>query len=225
MPACCSRMRPGYGRCSMRAGWRLRHSWDGCPHQWCTRARRPPSASPAANANGRRPRSNSASDGTSMPTEILMPALSPTMEEGKLAKWLVKTGQEVKPGDIIAEIETDKATMEVEAVDAGKVSELLVAEGTEGVKVNTPIATLLLEGDDAAAVPARSAAPSPAPARSNPPPAPSPPPAAPAAGKPAAAAPVAAAAPAKPPQTGTAGGEARIFASPLARRLANEHGL
>jgi len=168
-----------------------------------------------------------------MPTEILMPALSPTMEEGKLAKWLVKTGQEVKPGDIIAEIETDKATMEVEAVDAGKVSELLVAEGTEGVKVNTPIATLLLEGDDAAAVPARSAAPSPAPARSNPPPAApspaparsSPPPAAPAAGKPAAAAPVAAAAPAKPPQSGTAGGEARIFASPLARRLANEHGL
>src|ERR1700752_4602554 len=77
-----------------------------------------------------------------MPTEILMPALSPTMEEGKLAKWLVKEGQTVKPGDIIAEIETDKATMEVEAVDEGKVSKLLVAEGTEGVKVNTPIALL-----------------------------------------------------------------------------------
>ena len=77
-----------------------------------------------------------------MPTEILMPALSPTMEEGKLAKWLVKEGQTIKPGDIIAEIETDKATMEVEAVDEGKVSKLLVAEGTEGVKVNTPIAVL-----------------------------------------------------------------------------------
>jgi pyruvate dehydrogenase E1 component beta subunit len=87
-----------------------------------------------------------------MPTEILMPALSPTMEEGKLAKWLVKEGQTVKPGDIIAEIETDKATMEVEAVDEGKVSKLLVAEGTEGVKVNTPIAVL----DGEAAAPAKS---------------------------------------------------------------------
>ena len=84
-----------------------------------------------------------------MAIEILMPALSPTMEEGKLAKWLVAEGQQVKPGDIIAEIETDKATMEVEAVDEGKVSKLLVAEGTEGVKVNTPIATLLLEGETA----------------------------------------------------------------------------
>jgi pyruvate dehydrogenase E1 component beta subunit len=77
-----------------------------------------------------------------MPTEILMPALSPTMEEGKLAKWLVAEGQQVKAGDIIAEIETDKATMEVEAVDEGKVAKLLIAEGTEGVKVNTPIAVL-----------------------------------------------------------------------------------
>jgi pyruvate dehydrogenase E1 component beta subunit len=84
-----------------------------------------------------------------MPTEILMPALSPTMEEGKLAKWLVAEGQSVKPGDVIAEIETDKATMEVEAVDEGKVSKLLVAEGTEGVKVNTPIA--LLDGGAARA--------------------------------------------------------------------------
>ena len=82
-----------------------------------------------------------------MPTEILMPALSPTMEEGKLAKWLVKEGQTVKPGDIIAEIETDKATMEVEAVDEGRVSKLLISEGTEGVKVNTPIAVLLAEGE------------------------------------------------------------------------------
>ena len=88
---------------------------------------------------------------TEMPTEILMPALSPTMEEGKLAKWLVKEGQTVKAGDIIAEIETDKATMEVEAVDEGKVGKLLVAEGTEGVKVNTPIATLLAEGESAGA--------------------------------------------------------------------------
>ena len=82
-----------------------------------------------------------------MPTEILMPALSPTMEEGKLAKWLIKEGQQVKAGDIIAEIETDKATMEVEAVDEGKVGRLLVEAGTEGVKVNTPIATLLAEGE------------------------------------------------------------------------------
>jgi len=81
-----------------------------------------------------------------MPTEILMPALSPTMEEGKLAKWLVKEGQSIKAGDIIAEIETDKATMEVEAADEGKVSRLLIAEGTEGVKVNTPIAVLDGEG-------------------------------------------------------------------------------
>src|SRR5262245_58572012 len=81
-----------------------------------------------------------------MPTEILMPALSPTMEEGKLAKWLVEEGQTVKAGDVIAEIETDKAAMEVEAVDEGKVSKLLVPAGTEGVKVNTPIALLDGEG-------------------------------------------------------------------------------
>jgi pyruvate dehydrogenase E1 component beta subunit len=92
-----------------------------------------------------------------MPTEILMPALSPTMEEGKLAKWLVEEGQTVKAGDVIAEIETDKATMEVEASDEGKVSKLLVAEGTEGVKVNTPIA--LLDGEGGAA-PAKAPAPS-----------------------------------------------------------------
>ncbi len=78
---------------------------------------------------------------------ILMPALSPTMEEGKLSKWLVKEGDTVKPGDVLAEIETDKATMEVESVDTGKVSKLLVPEGTEGVKVNTPIALVLGEGE------------------------------------------------------------------------------
>jgi pyruvate dehydrogenase E1 component beta subunit len=90
-----------------------------------------------------------------------MPALSPTMEEGKLAKWLVKEGQAIKPGDIIAEIETDKATMEVEAVDEGKVSKLLVAEGTEGVKVNTPIAVLDGEGAGAASPSPRASANSP----------------------------------------------------------------
>ncbi len=83
-----------------------------------------------------------------MPIEVLMPALSPTMEEGNLAKWLVKEGDTVSSGDVIAEIETDKATMEVEAVEEGKVGKLLVAEGTEGVKVNAPIALLLEEGED-----------------------------------------------------------------------------
>ena len=82
-----------------------------------------------------------------MATEILMPALSPTMEDGTLAKWLVKEGDEVKSGDILAEIETDKATMEFEAVDEGTIGKLLVAEGTEGVKVNTPIAVLVEEGE------------------------------------------------------------------------------
>ncbi|MFZ1512092.1 MAG: biotin/lipoyl-containing protein, partial [Tabrizicola sp.] len=87
-----------------------------------------------------------------MATEILMPALSPTMEEGTLAKWLVKEGDVVKSGQILAEIETDKATMEFEAVDEGTVGKILVAEGTGGVKVNTPIAVLLDEGEDAASV-------------------------------------------------------------------------
>ncbi|MEQ9629966.1 MAG: biotin/lipoyl-containing protein, partial [Roseitalea porphyridii] len=82
-----------------------------------------------------------------MPITITMPALSPTMEEGNLAKWLVKEGDQIAPGDVIAEIETDKATMEVEAVDEGTLGKILVAEGTEGVKVNTPIAVLLEEGE------------------------------------------------------------------------------
>ncbi len=96
-----------------------------------------------------------------MPIDILMPALSPTMEEGKLAKWLKKEGDAVKSGDVIAEIETDKATMEFEAVDEGTLGKILVAEGTENVKVNTPIAVLLGEGENAAAAarPAASAAP------------------------------------------------------------------
>src|SRR4051812_7255113 len=109
-----------------------------------------------------------------MPTEILMPALSPTMEEGKLAKWLVKEGQTIKAGDVIAEIETDKATMEVEASDEGKVGKILVAEGTEGVKVNTPIATLLAEGESAGATAAPKAPAAKAPPAKAPSPQPSP---------------------------------------------------
>jgi pyruvate dehydrogenase E1 component beta subunit len=93
--------------------------------------------------------------------QILMPALSPTMEEGKLAKWLVKVGDSVKSGDVLAEIETDKATMEVESVDEGVVKELLVAEGTEGVKVNTPIALVLADGEAAGAAPVAQTAPEP----------------------------------------------------------------
>jgi pyruvate dehydrogenase E1 component beta subunit len=90
-----------------------------------------------------------------MSTQILMPALSPTMEEGKLAKWLVKEGDEVHSGDILAEIETDKATMEFEAVDEGRIGKILVPEGAEGVKVNSPIAELITEGDAAAPVAAK----------------------------------------------------------------------
>src|SRR5215207_8580619 len=92
-----------------------------------------------------------------MPTELKMPALSPTMEEGTLAKWLVKEGDEVKSGDILAEIETDKATMEFEAVDEGTIAKILVAEGTDEVKVGTVIALIAADGEDASA-------PTPAPA-------------------------------------------------------------
>jgi len=97
-----------------------------------------------------------------MPIQVLMPALSPTMEEGKLAKWLKAEGDAVKPGDIIAEIETDKATMEVEAADEGVLGKILIAAGTEGVKVNTPIALLLGEGEDKGALEKSNAAPAPA---------------------------------------------------------------
>ena len=83
-----------------------------------------------------------------MPTEILMPALSPTMEEGKLAKWLVREGDPVRAGDVIAEIETDKATMEIEAAEDGRLGKILVPEGTEHVKVNRPIALLVADGED-----------------------------------------------------------------------------
>ncbi|MBA4806016.1 pyruvate dehydrogenase complex dihydrolipoamide acetyltransferase [Brevundimonas sp.] len=141
-------------------------------------------------------------------TDILMPALSPTMEEGVLAKWHVKVGDVVSAGDVIAEIETDKATMEVEAVDEGEITDILVAEGTEGVKVNTPIARLKDEGGAAAPKPAAKAeeAPKAAPA---------------AAEAPKAAAPAAAPAPAAPKSDS---GE-RIFSSPLARRIAAQNGV
>ena len=112
-----------------------------------------------------------------MPTNVLMPALSPTMTEGKLAKWLKHEGDAVKAGDVLAEIETDKATMEIEAVDEGKLGKILVAEGSEGVAVNTPIAVILADGEKATdAVPARASAPA-APAPTQPPPEAKPPPA------------------------------------------------
>jgi pyruvate dehydrogenase E2 component (dihydrolipoamide acetyltransferase) len=138
-----------------------------------------------------------------MPIEILMPALSPTMTEGNLARWLKKEGDEVHSGDVLAEIETDKATMEVEAVDDGKIGRILVPEGAEGIKVNEPIALLLGEDEDASALAnfagsAREPAP------------PSPPPEA---------------TPAAPAATPAARGNGRIFASPLARRMAQQAGL
>src|SRR5208282_3353671 len=96
-----------------------------------------------------------------MSTQILMPALSPTMTEGKLSRWLKHVGDEIRAGDVIAEIETDKATMEVEAVDEGKLAQILVAEGTEGVPVNTPIAVLAVNGEDVSAASAAKPAPPP----------------------------------------------------------------
>nr|WP_170538686.1 pyruvate dehydrogenase complex dihydrolipoamide acetyltransferase [Ruegeria arenilitoris] len=148
-----------------------------------------------------------------MPTEILMPALSPTMEEGTLAKWLVKEGDTVSSGDLLAEIETDKATMEFEAVDEGVVGKILVPEGTEGVKVNTPIAVLLEEGesaDDIAAAPTKAPEAAPAADAGN-----------------EAAAPAAseAPAPAPAPAAPVKADGGRIFASPLARRIAAQKGL
>ncbi len=145
-----------------------------------------------------------------MTTDILMPALSPTMEEGTLAKWHVKVGDRIKSGDVIAEIETDKATMEVEAVDEGVVDSLLVAEGSEGVKINTPIARLSEEGAGAAPSPK---APEHAPIPAKPPEA-------------AAAPPSTAPAPAeKIPEPVTATAGERIAASPLARRIAAREGV
>ena len=142
-----------------------------------------------------------------MATNILMPALSPTMTEGTLARWLKREGEAVKPGDVIAEIETDKATMEVEAVDEGVLGRILVADGTPGVKVNAPIAVLVAPGEPVPAgaapapapAPAAAAAPAPAPRRNG------------QDAAPAAAAP----APSGP----------RLFASPLARRMASQAGI
>jgi pyruvate dehydrogenase E2 component (dihydrolipoyllysine-residue acetyltransferase) len=164
-----------------------------------------------------------------MPINILMPALSPTMEKGNLAKWLKKEGEKVKPGDVIAEIETDKATMEVEAIDEGTLAKIVVPEGTADVPVNQLIAVLAGEGEDVKAAaaqagsgaapaarpsaPAAQAAPAAQPAAK---PAPSPPPAA----QPIVVQPPAAA-PAKP----AADGHGRVFSSPLARRLAKEAGI
>ena len=163
-----------------------------------------------------------------MAINILMPALSPTMEEGTLAKWLVKAGDTVKAGDIMAEIETDKATMEFEAVDEGVIGEILVAAGTEGVKVNAPIATLLAEGETAATAAPLPAAPAPPAAPAAPAaPAPAAQPAAAAAPAPKAPAPAAApaTAPAPVPDTATKVDGARVIASPLARRIAADRGL
>ncbi|MDF1668674.1 MAG: pyruvate dehydrogenase complex dihydrolipoamide acetyltransferase [Roseovarius sp.] len=143
-----------------------------------------------------------------MPTEILMPALSPTMEEGTLAKWLVKEGDSVSSGDLLAEIETDKATMEFEAVDEGIIGKLMVAEGTEAVKVNTVIAVLLEDGETADDIDASP--PTPAPAET--------------ATQEAEEVPTAAAVNPAPAAPASAAGE-RIFASPLARRIAAQKGL
>ncbi|WOI34369.1 pyruvate dehydrogenase complex dihydrolipoamide acetyltransferase [Tritonibacter scottomollicae] len=153
-----------------------------------------------------------------MPTEILMPALSPTMEEGTLAKWLVKEGDTVSSGDLIAEIETDKATMEFEAVDEGVVGKILIAEGSEGVKVNTPIAVLLEDGESADDIDTSAAKPEAAPAAD------AAQEAAAEGGSDAAAAPAAASATPAPAAPAAADGS-RIFASPLARRIAADKGL
>src|SRR4051794_41398828 len=151
-----------------------------------------------------------------MPIELKMPALSPTMEEGTLAKWLVKEGDEVKSGDILAEIETDKATMEFEAVDEGTVAKILVPEGTDGVKVGAPIAILAGEGEDASkaasAAPKADTAPPAAPKAPAPPKADATPKAAPVETPAAPSAPAA-------PTPSRAEGE-RVKASPLAKKLA-----
>ena len=165
-----------------------------------------------------------------MPIQILMPALSPTMTDGKLAKWVKKEGDTVDSGDILAEIETDKATMEIEAVDEGTLAKILVAEGTEGVPVNQVIALILEDGEDASALEgAAEQAPAPAAQQAPaPPPAPAPTTSAPAAAPtpapttPPTPASVPTSAPIPAPASMKAG---RVIASPLARRLAAEKGL
>jgi pyruvate dehydrogenase E2 component (dihydrolipoamide acetyltransferase) len=152
-----------------------------------------------------------------MPINILMPALSPTMEKGNLAKWLKKEGDKVKSGDVIAEIETDKATMEVEAVDEGTIAKILVPEGTQDVAVNDVIAVLAGDGEDvkaagagAASAPAKAASTAQTPAAAKPAPTP---------------APTVAPAPQAAVPASQTNGHARIFSSPLARRLAKEAGI
>ncbi|MEP2641694.1 pyruvate dehydrogenase complex dihydrolipoamide acetyltransferase [Roseobacter sp.] len=144
-----------------------------------------------------------------MPIEILMPALSPTMEEGILAKWHVKEGDSVSSGDVMAEIETDKATMEFEAVDEGTIGKILISEGTEGVKVNAVIAVLLEDGESADDIGTSSPAPSAAPAAD--------------AGNEVAE--TASEAPAPAPVAAKQASGTRVFASPLARRIASDKGL
>ncbi|WP_297104708.1 pyruvate dehydrogenase complex dihydrolipoamide acetyltransferase [uncultured Devosia sp.] len=153
-----------------------------------------------------------------MPIDITMPALSPTMEEGKLAKWHVKEGDSVSSGDVIAEIETDKATMEVEAVDEGKIGKILVDEGTDNVKVNAVIAVLLQEGEDASAIGSAAPAPKSEAPKSEAPKAET----AKADAAPAPAAKTEAPKPAAAPAKAEGG---RVFASPLAKRLAKEAGI
>ena len=142
-----------------------------------------------------------------MPIEILMPALSPTMEEGTLSKWLVKEGDTVSSGDLLAEIETDKATMEFEAVDEGVIGKIMVAEGTEGVKVNAVIAALLEDGESAGNISAAAATPAVAPAPA------------------AESAAPAAVSPTPAPAAPAAKDGNRVFASPLARRIASDKGV
>ncbi len=164
-----------------------------------------------------------------MPKTITMPALSPTMTEGTLASWSVKEGDEVAAGDVIAEIETDKATMEVEAVDEGRIARILVPAGSENVAVNTPIAILLEEGEDESALEGFTpeagggAVPAETPLAETPAPSPAPAPAqaGPAPAQPAAAQP----SPVAASPAAAAGSGARIFASPLARRMAEQAGL
>src|SRR5581483_1083273 len=154
-----------------------------------------------------------------MPTNILMPALSPTMEKGNLAKWVKKEGDKVAPGDVLAEIETDKATMEVEAVDEGTLAKIVVPEGTQDVAVNQVIAVLANEGEDVKAAGAGATQKAPAPAQQKP-----------AEKAPAAAPqefksqPAAASRPQQSAPSAAATGD-RVFASPLAKRLAKEAGI
>src|SRR5204862_4580810 len=162
--------------------------------------------------------------GQHMPIEIRMPALSPTMTEGNLARWLKKEGDEVHAGDVIAEIETDKATMEYEAADEGRIGKIIVPEGAQGIKVHEPIALLLEEGEDPAVLEKFTNAPSSGNGQR----------AEPAAAPPSGVSPKTEPAPAPPAQPVTAPTErpapaqvngGRVFASPLARRIAQQAGL